>query len=73
LRESVREALAGQMEYTYFPVSLDRCAANIHYHDLVEGSFAIDDISVSARYLNHPHARVPPAGRWSNSRLCLRS
>ena len=54
LRESVREALAGQMEYTYFPVSLDRCAANIHYHDLVEGSFAIDDISVSARYLNHP-------------------
>ena len=53
LRESVREALAGQMEYTYFPVSLDRCAANIHYHDLVEGSFAIGDISISARYLNH--------------------
>jgi phosphoribosyl 1,2-cyclic phosphodiesterase/FixJ family two-component response regulator len=54
LRESVREALAGQMEYTYFPVPLDRCAANIHYHDLVEGSFAIDDVSVSTRYLNHP-------------------
>jgi phosphoribosyl 1,2-cyclic phosphodiesterase/DNA-binding response OmpR family regulator len=54
LRESVHEALAGQMEYTYFPVPLDGCAANIHYHDLIEGSFAIDDISVSARYLNHP-------------------
>jgi phosphoribosyl 1,2-cyclic phosphodiesterase/DNA-binding NarL/FixJ family response regulator len=54
LRESVREALARQMDYTYFPVSLDQCAANIHYHDLVEGSFAIDDISISARYLNHP-------------------
>jgi phosphoribosyl 1,2-cyclic phosphodiesterase/FixJ family two-component response regulator len=54
LRESVREALAGQMQYTYFPVPLDGCAANIHYHDLLEGSFAIEDISVSARYLNHP-------------------
>jgi len=54
LRESMHEALAGQMEYTYFPVPLNGCAANIQYHDLVEGSFAIDDISVSTRYLNHP-------------------
>jgi phosphoribosyl 1,2-cyclic phosphodiesterase/DNA-binding response OmpR family regulator len=54
LRESVREALAGQMAYTYFPVPLDGCAANIYYHDLVEGSFAIDDIKVSTQYLNHP-------------------
>jgi phosphoribosyl 1,2-cyclic phosphodiesterase len=54
LRESVREVLSGQMQYMYFPVSLEQCAANIRYHDLVEGSFAIDDIRVSARYLNHP-------------------
>jgi phosphoribosyl 1,2-cyclic phosphodiesterase/CheY-like chemotaxis protein len=54
LRESVREVLSGQMQYTYFPVSLEQCAANIRYHDLVEGSFAIDDIRVSTRYLNHP-------------------
>jgi phosphoribosyl 1,2-cyclic phosphodiesterase len=54
LRESVREVLSGQMQYTYFPVSLEQCAANIRYHDLVEGSFGIDDIRVSARYLNHP-------------------
>jgi phosphoribosyl 1,2-cyclic phosphodiesterase len=54
LRESLREVLAGQMQYLYFPVSLEQCAANIRYHDLLEGSFAIDDIRVSARYLNHP-------------------
>lgn len=54
LRESVHEVLAGQMQYMYFPVSLDQCAANIRYHDLGEGSFAIGDIRVSARYLNHP-------------------
>jgi CheY-like chemotaxis protein len=42
------------MQYMYFPVSLEQCAANIRYHDLVEGSFAIDDIKVSTRYMNHP-------------------
>jgi len=52
--ESFREALAGQMQYTYFPVTLDQCEAEIRYHDLVEGAFEIEDIKVSARYLNHP-------------------
>jgi phosphoribosyl 1,2-cyclic phosphodiesterase/DNA-binding response OmpR family regulator len=54
LRESLRDALAGQMQYVYFPVSLDQFQANIRYHDLTEGMFSIDDIRVSARYLNHP-------------------
>jgi phosphoribosyl 1,2-cyclic phosphodiesterase/CheY-like chemotaxis protein len=54
VRESFREVLAGQMQYTYFPVTLDECGAKIRYHDLVEGAFAINDIKVSARYLNHP-------------------
>jgi phosphoribosyl 1,2-cyclic phosphodiesterase/FixJ family two-component response regulator len=54
LRESLREALAAQMQYDYFPVALDQCPARIRYHDLVEGSFAIGDINVSAQYLNHP-------------------
>ena len=54
LGQSLREALAGQMQYTYFPVTLDQCGAKIRYHDLVEGTFDIDDIKVSTRYLNHP-------------------
>ena len=51
---SFREVLAGQMEYNYFPVTLNECGARICYHDLVEGSFDIEDIKVSTRYLNHP-------------------
>src|SRR5207244_721255 len=39
---------------TYFPVTLDQCGAKIRYHDLVEGTFDIDDIKVSTHYLNHP-------------------
>jgi ribonuclease BN (tRNA processing enzyme)/CheY-like chemotaxis protein len=54
LGQSLREALAGQMQYTYFPLTLDQCGARIRYHDLVEGTFDIDDIKVSTHYLNHP-------------------
>ena len=54
LGQSLREALAGQMQYTYFPVTLDQFGARIHYHDLVEGSLDIDDIKISTHYLNHP-------------------
>ena len=54
LDQSLRETLAGQMQYTYFPITPDQFGATIHYHDLVEGSFAIDDIKVTTHYLNHP-------------------
>ena len=54
LGTSLRETLAGQMQYTYFPISLDRFGATVRYHDLLEGSFDIGDIKVSTRYLNHP-------------------
>jgi phosphoribosyl 1,2-cyclic phosphodiesterase/DNA-binding response OmpR family regulator len=54
LGQSLREALAGQMQYTYFPITLDQFGATIHYHDLVEGTLDIDDVQVSTYYLNHP-------------------
>jgi phosphoribosyl 1,2-cyclic phosphodiesterase/DNA-binding response OmpR family regulator len=54
LDESVREALAGQMQYTYFPVALEQFGATVRYHDLVEGVLEIDDVRVTTRYLNHP-------------------
>jgi phosphoribosyl 1,2-cyclic phosphodiesterase len=46
--------LAGQMEYQYFPVGLDEVAAEVAYHDLVEGVFEIGDATIRTRYLNHP-------------------
>jgi CheY-like chemotaxis protein/phosphoribosyl 1,2-cyclic phosphodiesterase len=46
--------LAGQMEYTYFPVTLEQLDATVRYHDLVEGAFDIEDVRVVARFLNHP-------------------
>jgi phosphoribosyl 1,2-cyclic phosphodiesterase len=54
LHQSLRETLAGQMQYDYFPITLEALGANIQYHDLVEGSFDIGDVHVTTHYLNHP-------------------
>jgi phosphoribosyl 1,2-cyclic phosphodiesterase/DNA-binding response OmpR family regulator len=54
LSQSLRATLAGQMEHTYFPITLDQFSAAICYNDLVEGTFSIGDIKVTTRYLNHP-------------------
>jgi phosphoribosyl 1,2-cyclic phosphodiesterase/CheY-like chemotaxis protein len=54
LAQSLRETLAGQMQYTYFPITLEQLGANIRYHDLMEGVFEIGDITVRTQYVNHP-------------------
>jgi len=46
LGPSLREALSGQMQYTYFPLELEQLGATIRYHDLVEGSLTLGDIAV---------------------------
>ena len=52
--ESIKDTLAGQMEYTYFPVTTDAFGADVRYNNLGEGSFVIEDFVISTRYLNHP-------------------
>lgn len=54
LLQSIRETLAGQMEHNYFPIGVDKFNATLRYHDLVEGSFTVDDVQVATQYLNHP-------------------
>jgi phosphoribosyl 1,2-cyclic phosphodiesterase len=54
LDQSLRDTLAGQMQRTYFPITLDEFAASIRYHDLLDEKFVIDDMKVTTQYLNHP-------------------
>jgi CheY-like chemotaxis protein/phosphoribosyl 1,2-cyclic phosphodiesterase len=54
LGKRLEETLAGQMEYAYFPVTLEQLGATIRYHDLIEGAFDVGGAHVLARYLNHP-------------------
>jgi len=51
---SLHHVLAGQMEFTYFPVELDQLPAAISYHDLTEGIHTISDVRVATQFLNHP-------------------
>ncbi len=53
-RKSLQEALAGQMEYTYFPIDLGQLPTRITYHELFEGEYRIGDVAVSTQYLHHP-------------------
>ncbi len=51
---SLHEVLAGQMEFTYFPVELSQLPAAITYHELSEGIHTIGGVRIAAQYLNHP-------------------
>lgn len=51
---SLPDVLAGQMEFTYFPVELEQLGAEITYRDLNEGTHEIDGVRVTAQFLNHP-------------------
>ncbi|MBY0378383.1 MAG: MBL fold metallo-hydrolase, partial [Gammaproteobacteria bacterium] len=53
LSHSIKDTLSGQMQYSYFPVGMGYFNAVVNYHDLLEGVFYLDDIKVSAHYLNH--------------------
>jgi CheY-like chemotaxis protein/phosphoribosyl 1,2-cyclic phosphodiesterase len=52
--QQLERALAGQMEYNYFPVTLAQLAATTRYHDLTEGRFVAGGVCVVTQYLNHP-------------------
>ena len=55
---SLHKVLAGQMEFTYFPVDLGQLPAGIKYYDLAEGIHQIGGVRVEAQYLNHPAATL---------------
>src|SRR5437588_529092 len=49
----VEDALAGQMQYSYFPVRLHDLRSRIHFTELNEGFFRIGEVLVQTQYLNH--------------------
>jgi len=53
-RRSLQDVLAGQMEFTYFPIELNQLPAEITYHDLTEGIHKIGGARIAAQYLHHP-------------------
>ena len=57
-RGPLHDVLAGQMEFTYFPIELNQLPAAITYHDLTEGIHTIGGARVATQFLNHPAMTV---------------
>jgi CheY-like chemotaxis protein len=55
---SLVEILAGQMEFTYFPVELGQLGAKIDYREIFEGVHEIEGVKVTAQFLNHPAVTI---------------
>jgi phosphoribosyl 1,2-cyclic phosphodiesterase len=53
LDRPLRDVLAGQMHYTYFPIPLGDLRADIEFSELEEGQIKIDDAVIRTHYLNH--------------------
>jgi diguanylate cyclase (GGDEF)-like protein len=53
LQRTVEEALTGQMQYSYFPVTLRDLRSRIHFTELEEGFLRLGDTVIETQYLNH--------------------
>lgn len=52
-QRNMEEAMAGQMQYSYFPVKLHELRSHLHFTELDEGFFRVGDVLVETQYLNH--------------------
>lgn len=53
INKKLADVLSGQMEYQYFPVTLDRMESKIRFSELGECEFEIEEVRVRVQYLNH--------------------
>jgi phosphoribosyl 1,2-cyclic phosphodiesterase len=53
VHDRLEAALANQMEYTYFPITLEEMNARIAFEEVSEGTFSIDGVKITTHRLNH--------------------
>ncbi|QWR77265.1 MBL fold metallo-hydrolase [Candidatus Magnetomonas plexicatena] len=52
--KSLREIMAQQMVYSYFPVNSDELSATINYRDLKEETLQAGEFTIKSKLMNHP-------------------
>ncbi|HUU28616.1 MAG TPA: MBL fold metallo-hydrolase [archaeon] len=50
----LEDIFAGQMDYSYFPISTAQLAAELNFHELKEGEFNLGKLKIQSHYMNHP-------------------
>src|SRR5437016_4136917 len=53
MEQGLEEALAGQMQYTYFPVRLGELTSRMSFHEVGEDTFQAGAMTVTTQHLNH--------------------
>ncbi|HEY3115796.1 MAG TPA: MBL fold metallo-hydrolase, partial [Chloroflexota bacterium] len=53
MEQGLEEALAGQMQYTYFPVRLGELSSHISFHEVGEDTFQAGAFTVWTQHMNH--------------------
>jgi CheY-like chemotaxis protein/phosphoribosyl 1,2-cyclic phosphodiesterase len=51
--QNLKKVLSSVMDYTYFPITLDKTAEAINFQEVGEGAFNIGDIKIETCFLNH--------------------
>src|SRR5579883_204787 len=51
--KALKDVLAGQMDYTYFPIKLGQMASDLEFRELDEETFDIGHVQVRTHFLNH--------------------
>ena len=50
---TLAEVLAGQMDYSYFPIALDELETTLDFKEVGEETFNVGDIQIRTQFLNH--------------------
>jgi CheY-like chemotaxis protein/phosphoribosyl 1,2-cyclic phosphodiesterase len=50
---SLSEVLSGQMDYLYFPLTLDELESTIIFKEVGEETFSVGDVQIRTQFLNH--------------------
>lgn len=67
--QALESVLAGQMELPYFPIQLGEASANVHFHELDEGEFNIEDVHLLTLFTNHPGICLAYRLEWADKAL----
>lgn len=57
-QQNLEDSLAGQMQYSYFPVTLRELRSQLHFTELEEGFFRVGDVLVETQHLNHTNPTI---------------
>ena len=50
---TLAEVLAGQMDYSYFPIALDELETTLDFKEVGEETFNVADVQIRTQFLNH--------------------